>query len=311
MSKQNTIVQYTKTIQCEKESEEGSEQEYEIVEEPALSRYLYDRYEIKQSLLMSLLQRDKEQALFWVYELYYSGWEECAFTYLLLICNKLYYEIDWLPDYMELQYDLWKETPYDEIIGNCVCLLCSLEYSLVEFAKLYFSVEVKKMARSKSPFKVMDVEFMKKEALEQYNTVICEDCPRKTLSSVKGYSSHHEYQELFGHGNKVGKEEYGSWVIHASKSPLWRKRIEECKGVVDLEKDTVTFQDEEHEELFYNKWDFEINEQSVVIQQQRYVTTEKKIKQISLKEFLKLFGYTLCGSKKKKSTCTELKETSL
>ena len=49
MSKQNTTVQYTNTVQSEKESEEGSEQEYEIVEELALSRYLYDRYEIKQS----------------------------------------------------------------------------------------------------------------------------------------------------------------------------------------------------------------------------------------------------------------------
>ena len=303
MSKQNTIVQYTNTMQSEKDSEEGSEQEYEIVEELALSRYLYDRYEIKQSLLMSILQRDKDQALFWVYELYYSGWEECAFTYLILICNKLFYELDWLSDYMELQYDLWKGNPYDEIIGNGVCLLCSLDYSLVEFAKSYFSVEVKKMARYKSLYNKQDIEFMKEGTLEKYKTVVCEDCPRKTLSSIKGYSSHHEYQELFGHGNNIGKAEYNSWIMHASKSPLWKKRIEDCNGVVDLEKNTVFFQNENDEDLFYNKWNFEIDEQSVVIQEQRYVSTEKEIKQVFLKDFLKLFGYTLSGSKKKKLTC--------
>ena len=315
MSKQNTIVQYTNTIQPEKKSEqgseEGSEQEYEIVEEHALSRYLYERYEIKKSLLLSILQRDKEQALFWVYELYYSGWEECAFTYLILICNKLFYQLDWLPDYMELQHDLWKETSYDEIIGNSVCLLCSLDYSLIEFAKVYFSVEIKKMARYKSLYTKQDIEFMKEDTLEKYKTVVCEECPRKTLSSIKGYSSHHEYQELFGHGNKVGKVEYDSWIIHASKSPLWKKRIEDCNGVVDLEKSTVSFENEHQEESFYNKWDFEIDEQNVVIQEQRYVRTEKEIKQVFLKDFLKLFGYTLGGSKKKKLTCKVSKESSL
>ena len=91
--------------------------------------------------------------------------------------------------------------------------------------------------------------------------------------------------------------------MHASKSPLWEKRIEDCNGVVDLEKNTVFFQNENDEELFYSKWNFEIDEQSVVIQEQRYVSTEKEIKQVFLKDFLKLFGYTLSGSKKKKLTC--------
>ena len=92
---------------------------------------------------------------------------------------------------------------------------------------------------------------------------------------------------------------------------MWKKRIEDCNGVVDLEKSTVIFQNEDQEELFYNKWDFEIDEQSVVIQEQRYVRTEKEIKQVFLKDFLKLFGYTLCGSKKKKLTCKVSKESSL
>lgn len=303
----NTIVEHVNSIHTENDSD----QEYEIVEEHALSRYLYDRYEIKQSLLICILQRDREQALFWVYELYYSGWQESAFMYLILICNKLFYELDWLPDYMELQYDLWKETPYDEIIGNSVCLLCSLEYSLVEFAKEYFSVEIKKMARYKTTYNKLDIELMKEDTTEKYKTVVMDDCPRKTLLAIKGYSSHHEYQELFGHSNKSGKAEYDSWLIYASKSPLWRKRIEECKGIVDLEEDTVTFQNDQHEELFYNKWNFEIDEQSVVIQQQRYVSEDKKITQVSLKDFLKRFGYTICRSKKKKPTCTKLKESSL
>jgi len=38
---------------------------------------------------------------------------------------------------------------------------------------------------------------------------------------------------------------------------------------------------------------------------------EKEIKQVFLKDFLKLFGYTLGGSKKKKLTCKVSKESNL
>ena len=48
-----------------------------------LTRYLYSRIEVKQSLFVSLLQRDVEQALFWGYELYYSGFQEETFEFVL------------------------------------------------------------------------------------------------------------------------------------------------------------------------------------------------------------------------------------
>ena len=78
-----------------------------------------------------------------------------------------------------------------------------------------------------------------------------------------------------------------------------------------MEKNTIFFENKNDEDLFYNKWDFEIDEQSVVIQEQRYVSGEKEIKQVFLKDFLKLFGYTLGGSKKKKLTCKVSKESNL
>ena len=37
------------------------------------TRYLYLKEEVEVALLVSLLNKDKERALFWAYELYYSG----------------------------------------------------------------------------------------------------------------------------------------------------------------------------------------------------------------------------------------------
>ena len=47
-----------------------------------LTRYLYSRIEVKQSLFISLLQKDISQSLFWGYELYYSGFQEETFDFM-------------------------------------------------------------------------------------------------------------------------------------------------------------------------------------------------------------------------------------
>ena len=52
------------------------------------TRYLYLKEEVEVAMLMSLLHGDKERALFWAYELYYSGLVDA----LLLSLWRIYYE---------------------------------------------------------------------------------------------------------------------------------------------------------------------------------------------------------------------------
>ena len=48
-----------------------------ISTEPILfTRYLYNKTEVKQSLFISRLQRNLDEAMFWAYELYYSGFKK-------------------------------------------------------------------------------------------------------------------------------------------------------------------------------------------------------------------------------------------
>ena len=53
------------------------------------TRYLYEKEEVKYSLLFSLLNK-KEDALFWAYELYYSGFREELFHLLFTIYYDFY-----------------------------------------------------------------------------------------------------------------------------------------------------------------------------------------------------------------------------
>jgi hypothetical protein len=61
-------------------------------------------------------------------------------------------------------------------------------------------------------------------------------------------------------------EKYNSlnkWLYHAAFSPVWFARIKSCKGYVDYEKNEVKFVSEEWEEVFYNRFNLEPDEQSL------------------------------------------------
>ncbi len=54
-----------------------------------LTRYLYNKEHVEYSLLLALLRRDREQAKFWIYELYHSGFKYECFE----LVWKLYYQL--------------------------------------------------------------------------------------------------------------------------------------------------------------------------------------------------------------------------
>ena len=60
------------------------------MENLVFTRYLYPKLDVKQSLLIALLDRNSNKALFWAYELYYSGFEEDLFEYIYNIYDSFY-----------------------------------------------------------------------------------------------------------------------------------------------------------------------------------------------------------------------------
>jgi hypothetical protein len=69
------------------------------MEQIVFTRYLYPMVDVKQSLLLSLLDKNSNEALFWAYELFHSGFEENTFDYIYsiydIIANggkKLFYQ---------------------------------------------------------------------------------------------------------------------------------------------------------------------------------------------------------------------------
>lgn len=73
------------------------------------------------------------------------------------------------------------------------------------------------------------------------------------------------------------KEKYWyNWEYHASFSPIWSKRIHQCKGYPDYNKEKVIFLDEELMYEFYELYGLEPDEQLVEIQNKSIQPIEKK-----------------------------------
>lgn len=56
------------------------------------------------------------------------------------------------------------------------------------------------------------------------------------------------------------------WLFHASRSPLWEKRILDHHGRIDNKRQSVEFEDDDWLETFYEQYGYEPDEQPVEIQ---------------------------------------------
>ena len=59
-----------------------------------LTRYLYIQQDVMASLFQSIHEKKKEEALFWAYELYYSGFEEHVASFLSTIYHQSFWSLE-------------------------------------------------------------------------------------------------------------------------------------------------------------------------------------------------------------------------
>jgi hypothetical protein len=57
-----------------------------------------------------------------------------------------------------------------------------------------------------------------------------------------------------------------NWLYYSAKTPIWKERIEQYKGIIDEELKRIYFEDDELEEDFYNTYGYEPDEQPIEIQ---------------------------------------------
>jgi hypothetical protein len=225
-----------------------------------LTRYLYDKAQVVKRLRQSVLQQFIDETLFWVYELYFSGFVEDVIHEAFVI-----YDEHYKTRYPKLKAFLQKKAKEirdaihvenrDTLIGtmyfNMTTRIAILDHEepLTEWKgrNIYANISQEKI----NPFMTQTAEQHKIPA-------------RKFLKQVCKYSSRTTEDKT--PNSEILRWFRERWEYCASQSPYWNDILLNYRHWFD-EDWCIVFEDEAEEDAFYEKYGYEPDEQPAIVQQ--------------------------------------------
>jgi hypothetical protein len=279
------------------------------------TRYLYTIVEVKQSLLLSLLDHNYDESLFWAYEMYYSGFECETFEYLYILYDDLY-EVKnaGLKKHINAVIDNWgKNKNHDWLLGSIVMTLCSRNYCLESFVCKFFKVKCEQNQNENETKKPNLIINLKESDIEKYKTRICEPHKAyKVLSEACRYPIRKNIVKLFETfvPSNIKELYWYHWLYYAAKSPVWKNRINQYNGKINHENLSVDFDDEDEEKMaeFYSLWGYEPDEQPLEVQNNNLGVFDDTYmdNQMGIKEFCEKYGVNIIMKKIMKKKTKEI-----
>jgi len=269
------------------------------MEELVLTRYLFSYSEVKHSLFIEILDGNVEPALYWGYELYWSGYEEDTFEWLLSTYDLMFDINEELKNRIKKEYEDWKEDNNSyEKLGTIIINMCYRPYSISKFTNRYFSTQCREKEVEKRDSKLYIN--LKKGDVKEYETEYGELGKRyKITNDLYKYELRTEMNSLFRYEIKKEeqkKEVFYSWEKYAIKAPYWENAFEKYNG--KIEEGKIVFENDEGLEGFYEKYNLEIDEKTKETQE-KVIGINKK-KQMTLTNFVKKYNGLLKTKKLKK-----------
>jgi hypothetical protein len=238
------------------------------------TRYIYVIEDVKSSLLLSILDKKREEAMYWAYELYFSGIMEDTFTILINIAYTMC--SDKCQRFIMIQKELWDNNKDQYwILGTIVWYLCESDYDATLFIKEYCKNEelLKKCTpKPKSSHKRRVIVIMQEKDVMKYVNIEI-DKPRNllTLPNLVKYPIRNYCANLFVNShmelerNELIQLYRDKWLYFACACPLWWKRVRKYGGALDDNNETVVFKDDEKEDAFYAKYYYDTDEQPAFV----------------------------------------------
>ena len=193
-----------------------------------LTRYLYDKAKVEETLYHAILKRDYHQSAFWAYELYFSGFEEEVREQL----NQIYH------------------TRFEKNHPKLGLYFRKKQAELKGKPELIATL-LKNLMKNPDVPETQGVKFInvKPHHIESFRTKDPEGPRWKFLREVCLYG-------VLGKCSQEDRLKYREdWLSCVLQTPIWRERM---KGYGQWT--------EHEEEEFYNRWNYEPDEQPVEIQ---------------------------------------------
>lgn len=281
-----------------------------ISTEPVIfTRYLYNKVEVKQALFISLLNKNLDEAMFWAYELYFSGFGTDVFDYIINVYREIYSTLNpKLIFFIEKMLIEWADDKSkDWTIGSIITTLVHRDYDINNFVSTYFNVvcHPKEVNKTKRKLKIT----LSNDDINKYRT-ITDGKADNILEKACKYGVYKEYNKLFDTGvpeRKVLKDiYYYHWLYYCLDTPVWRHRIFDYKGKLNHEKKTIEFDCEENLQEFYDNWGYYPDEQYTSVAC-KSIGNYIEPKSLTIMDFCQLYNATPITKKiKKEKTDTKL-----
>jgi len=259
-------------------------------EEIKYTRYLYIENEVRYSLMLSLMERNVDESLFWIYELYFSGYD--VFDLLFNLYEILYItRKNILVEMSELRHEWIIDKTRHEIPGIFITNMINYKYSISKFVKKIYKLKCKDIKQTGMVYsnKFLDTN---NDVYVKYETMMIPGKVHKTLGTVCKYYIRKELNTLCRQIVDYDPKIYTwNWLYYASFSPLWKERIEKYGGKVDVEKKEVIFESDDEKDKFEALYDLEPDEQSTETQEKSYGKgDEENREQYTVKDLVSKYG---------------------
>jgi hypothetical protein len=209
-----------------------------------LTRYLYNKDTVIDSLRQSIDKSHYKESVFWAYELYYSGFQLEVIKLLLEI-----YENKFSQNHPKLGIYIRRK-----IDSNCPECIATVIKNLT----------------MKSP-DVAESEQTKFVNVKEHHVIDYQTKELSTICNWKFLPTVCEYRVISKKYTKLQEAKLldifrSSWLFHASFSPIWRDRISAYRGKIDKKNQTIIFENENDFEEFHDRYSYDSDEQSLELQ---------------------------------------------
>jgi hypothetical protein len=221
--------------------------------ELVFTRYLYNKELVLESLENAILQGLYEESLFWAYEIYFSGFENEVFQKCFEIFEIHYPNYKKLEKYLRRKEREWisscENSKKDEVVAIVLKNMCSRKRDI--------NIE--------EPIREMYIIIHPYE-IEHFRTLTLKH-PWETLPTLCIYklrTTRISSEEEIHRNLEILRYQ---WLFYASAyTPIWKSRVLEYRGEIDILEKTVIFENDDSSEAFYEKYGFEPDEQSLETQ---------------------------------------------
>jgi hypothetical protein len=266
--------------------------EIELVEQEftelhiGFTRYLYVIDDVKSSLMLSIMDHQRDEALYWAYELYFSGIQLETFC---LLQNMAYTKYNAkCTRFVDAQKQKWQNNrDHYWILGTIVWYLCERPYSIGAFIKEYCNdqtiianISTTSPTQHSSNTPRITVILEEKDVMKYVNMETTTPRYLLTHPALTKYRVRNYCASIFENDHAEIERDTllrlyrEHWMYFACASPLWWKRIRKHGGKMDHVSEIVVFdEDDTRTDTFYEKYYYDTDEQPSHIMELRFPET--------------------------------------